>query len=77
MTRATSSMSASPTIERMWIEDMIMHHEGALQMAQSVLALNPRAEIKTFAENIIRTQSAEISLMKEILGGDKHADMHH
>jgi uncharacterized protein (DUF305 family) len=67
MMRDTSSLSATPTIEKIWIEDMIIHHQGAVDMAKKVLTLSPRQEIKTFAENIIKAQSEEIQLMNQLL----------
>lgn len=50
-----------------YLEGMIEHHQGAVQMAQSVLKLNPRSELKQFAENIILVQEAEIQMMKWLL----------
>lgn len=45
-----------------------MHHEGAVQMAESLLKLNAREEVSNFARDVIRVQSIEISLMKMMLG---------
>ncbi len=67
MMRDTSTLSSTTTIEKMWIEDMIAHHQGAVDMAKKVLTLSPRQEIKTFAENIIKVQSNEIQLMSQLL----------
>jgi len=36
-------------------------------MAQSVLTLNPRSEIKEFAQTIIIVQQAEIEMMKGMM----------
>ena len=67
MMRDTSTLSSTTTIEKMWIEDMIAHHQGAVDMAKKVLTLSPRQQIKTFAENIIKVQSNEIQLMSQLL----------
>lgn len=67
MMRDTSALSAIATIEKMWLEDMIAHHEWAVKMAESVLKLHPRTEVREFAEAIIRDQSAEITLMQTLL----------
>lgn len=67
MMRNTSTLNAITTIEKMRLEDMIQHHMGAIMMAQSVLKLNPRAEVATFAHDVINVQSHEIVLMKKLL----------
>jgi uncharacterized protein (DUF305 family) len=53
--------------DRAYLEGMIVHHKGAIQMAQSVLKLNPRSEVATLAQNIIATQQAEIEEMQMLL----------
>lgn len=45
---------------------MIMHHMGAIHMAQGVLQVSPKPEVDTLAQNIIVNQSAEIQLMQQI-----------
>ena len=47
-----------------YIADMIMHHEGAVQMAEQALAVSDRKEIRDLSENIISTQSDEIMKMR-------------
>jgi uncharacterized protein (DUF305 family) len=59
------------TTEKQFVEEMIMHHEAAVKMAQQVLVLNPRAEIKKLANSIISAQAAEIKMMKEWLANWK------
>ncbi len=54
----------------MFLESMIVHHEGALQMTQMILnSSNP--EVKTLADNIMRSQTEEIAEMKQILANLK------
>ncbi|MFQ5621416.1 MAG: DUF305 domain-containing protein [Candidatus Nanoarchaeia archaeon] len=43
---------------------MIDHHSGAIEMSEQVLKLNPRPEVKGFAEKVIEDQSNEIKLMQ-------------
>jgi len=50
-----------------FIEGMIMHHQGAVQMAEQVLELNPRPEVKEFAETVIAVQTKEITQMRALL----------
>ncbi len=47
-------------LDQVYIRGMIEHHQGAIQMAEQVLALSPRAEVKELAEAIVRTQTEEI-----------------
>lgn len=67
MMRDTSTISAIATIERLWLEDMIKHHMGAVMMAQQVLRQNPRPEVADFARDVIAVQSEEIDLMQQLL----------
>jgi len=52
------------TYDKAFIKNMISHHEGAVSMAQAALTSAKRQEIKNMANNIISTQSEEISKMK-------------
>lgn len=56
------------TLDTWFLRGMIMHHEGAVQMAESVLKLDTRKEVADFAREVIRVQSDEISQMKLLLG---------
>jgi uncharacterized protein (DUF305 family) len=55
------------TLDKVFLEDMILHHEGALQMASSVKPYVVHTEINTLVQAIETTQSAEIILMKDLL----------
>lgn len=50
--------------DKAFLSEMIMHHEGAVAMAEAALKDAKHAEIKTMAEAIISTQTAEIAQMK-------------
>lgn len=54
--------------DKLYLEGMIGHHEGALQMAKMIADSN-NAEAKTLAANIVSSQSAEIEKMKQMLAG--------
>lgn len=43
---------------------MIIHHQGAVDMARDVLKKSKHKELKTMANNIINSQSKEIEQMK-------------
>ncbi len=50
-----------------FMEDMIKHHEGAIDMAQEVLEVSQKPEIVQLAKNIIASQTAEIETFKKML----------
>lgn len=53
--------------DRLWLELMIRHHEGALTMARTELADGRFPAAKAMAEAIIAGQTAEIATMKALL----------
>lgn len=50
--------------DREFLMQMIVHHEGAVDMAKMVLEKSQNQELKDFAQRIIDTQSAEIKQMQ-------------
>lgn len=50
--------------DKAFINEMIMHHEGAVAMAEAALTNAKHPEIKTMANAIISAQTSEISQMK-------------
>ncbi len=48
-----------------FLKEMIVHHEGAVVMAQQVLATSKRPELIKLANDIISAQTKEIAQMKE------------
>lgn len=53
--------------EVLFLQLMIRHHEGGVDMAKDVLRLSDRAEVRDMARHIVNTQAGEINLMKELL----------
>ena len=51
-----------------WARAMIAHHEGAVKMAQDVLASGKHPEVNALASAIIESQQAEIEELKTIVG---------
>lgn len=52
--------------DRLFLQGMIAHHEGAIEMAQDILdSKNPK--VRQFGTNVIKVQSAEIAKMKDLL----------
>ncbi len=54
------------TFDRLFLEGMIVHHEGAIDMTNMVEKSN-NSDIKTLRSAILKAQSAEISQMKALL----------
>lgn len=50
--------------DKAFIKEMIMHHEGAVAMAEAALKDAKHPEIKTMANAIISAQTSEINQMK-------------
>ncbi|HAQ59159.1 MAG TPA: DUF305 domain-containing protein [Microbacterium sp.] len=52
---------------RLFLEQMIVHHEGAIEMAQTEVDNGQNADVIALAENIIASQTTEITTMEDIL----------
>lgn len=50
-----------------FVKGMIPHHAGAIDMAKIVLAFGKDPEVKKLAEDIIKAQESEITLMRNWL----------
>ena len=61
----SAGSAGSAPFDRQFIDMMVPHHEGAVEMAKVAQQRGQRVEIKQMAEAIIRGQSAEISQMKQ------------
>jgi uncharacterized protein (DUF305 family) len=64
---AELSSAKGSTFDRLFLEGMIAHHEGALEMI-SMIQNSSNAEVKKLYSNILTSQSAEIEAMKALLG---------
>jgi uncharacterized protein (DUF305 family) len=54
--------------EVLFLQLMIRHHEGGVQMAEGLLRLSDRPEVAGMARKVVEGQSGEIKLMTEMLG---------
>jgi uncharacterized protein (DUF305 family) len=50
--------------DRMWVQMMIEHHQGAVAMAKTELEKGENAEAKALAQKIVTAQEAEITEMQ-------------
>lgn len=64
-TSQSNQMMSGATIDAHFIEQMIPHHEDAITMSNLALEKAQRPEVKTLAQNIIDSQTAEINQMKD------------
>jgi uncharacterized protein (DUF305 family) len=55
--------------DKLWLESMIGHHQGAIEMAKAEIANGDNVDAKALANKIVTTQEAEIGQMKQLLGG--------
>ncbi len=55
--------------DRMWLQMMIAHHQGAVTMAQQVLTTTNDADVTKLAEAVVAGQTAEITTMQKLLAG--------
>ncbi|MEU4223919.1 DUF305 domain-containing protein [Nonomuraea sp. NPDC026600] len=53
--------------EVLYLQLMIRHHEGGVQMAEGLLKLSTRDEVVSMAQKIVNGQTGEIKLMTEML----------
>ncbi len=58
--------SSGVTFDTLFLEGMIVHHEGAIDMTQMIKETTTQ-EVNTFGLNVVEVQSEEIREMKEIL----------
>jgi uncharacterized protein (DUF305 family) len=58
-----------PEFDTLWLQAMIGHHQGAIEMAQAEIANGQSADMTAMAKNMVSAQQAEINQMKQMLGG--------
>jgi uncharacterized protein (DUF305 family) len=66
----TLDAATGVAFDRAFLELMIQHHEGALQMVKDLFA-TPRAgqevDVNVFANDVVAVQTAEIGVMRQLL----------
>lgn len=67
MAKLTSLQGAE--FDTQWLQSMIGHHEGAVTMAQTEISSGANDDAKSLAQKIVAAQEAEVTQMKQMLGG--------
>jgi uncharacterized protein (DUF305 family) len=60
------SAASGKNFDLLWLKGMIGHHDGAIHMTTMIRDAS-NADIKTFGENVVKDQSAQIVQMKAML----------
>jgi uncharacterized protein (DUF305 family) len=70
MTKMMADMAVKPTgdVDHDFVEMMVPHHQGAIDMAQAVLRYGRNEQLRRLAQEIIVTQQQEIAAMRLALG---------
>lgn len=55
---------SSDEFDKAFLDEMVIHHQGAIDMAELVLQKSNRSELKQLANEIITAQTKEISQME-------------
>ena len=70
MNKMMIGMQARPTgdVDRDFVDVMIPHHQGAIDMARTILKFGKNERIKRLAQEIIVTQEQEVTAMHLAIG---------
>jgi len=60
--------ATGPAFDALWLTSMIEHHEGAVTMAETVVADGKDPDVRELAEQIVDVQRDEIAQMQALLG---------
>jgi uncharacterized protein (DUF305 family) len=58
-----------PEFDKLWLQSMIAHHQGAITMAQQEIGHGQNQDLISMAKSIVSAQQAEIDKMRQLLGG--------
>jgi uncharacterized protein (DUF305 family) len=70
MNKMMADMTIKPTgdVDRDFVEMMVPHHQGAIDMAQAVLRYGHNEQLRRLAQEIVVTQQQEIAAMRLAVG---------
>ena len=58
-----------PEFDTLWLQSMIGHHQGAVEMAKAEIANGENVDAISMAKTIVTAQEADIAQMKSMLEG--------
>ncbi len=61
--------AAGAAFDRLWLQMMVSHHEGAITMAKNELSSGKSTEARRLAQSIITSQQSQIVAMNTLLAG--------
>jgi uncharacterized protein (DUF305 family) len=75
MKKMMTDMMVKPTgdVDRDFVAMMVAHHQGAVAMAQAFLRYGRNEQLRHLCEDIIATQSQEITTMRGAVGEPRPA----
>ena len=70
MTKMMADMQVTPSgdVDRDFVEMMVPHHQGAVDMAKAELRYGRNEVLRRLAQEIIVTQQQEITVMRQAVG---------
>lgn len=70
MTKMMTDMAVKPSgnVDRDFVEMMVPHHQGAIDMAKAILRYTHNEQLRRLAQEIIVTQQQEITAMRLAIG---------
>jgi len=66
MMRDLSAFDDITELEQVYIEDMIIHHQGAISMANNILESTEKQELIDFANSILEVQTKEVDILESL-----------
>jgi uncharacterized protein (DUF305 family) len=72
MHRMMADMTIKPTgdVDRDFVEMMVPHHQGAIDMAQAELKYGHNEQLRRLAREIVVSQQPEIAVMRRAVGNE-------
>lgn len=64
---ATLSKTTGAAFDRLWVQMMITHHQGAITMAQAEGTQGQNTAATTLARSIVTSQSAQVTQLRTLL----------
>ncbi len=61
------SNASGADFDRMWVQMMIRHHQGAVAMARTEIGTGQNPDAKLLAQSIVDSQTAQIAEMRRLL----------